>query len=281
MPLWADALAPRPPRPPSELLLGVIDAARTRKCSARRLGGLDRVCGAEQPIFFVPLAQVKTTFVVRGAPEVAERRPPVPEAAQPGRRGFRSRSWTSIRPSTTQANDLPPGAFPGRLGSTSLSTHPPCGAQMGRGDGLRRPPPAPPARAGCGDAPGVQHRWAAGLLARCACSRLVHKCRCCAAGGEGRLGAGERRGLVVRRRWGCRRVPAGLALGLGECCGRERHGRAALKACRWTDAQFWTIWCPLAPLTASLSSHTLDLACERPQHLLIMILSTSDITLPS
>ena len=189
VPLWADALAPRPPRPPSELLLGVIDAARTRKCSARRLGGLDRVCGAEQPIFFVPLAQVKTTFVVRGAPEVAERRPPVPEAAQPGRRGFRSRSWTSIRPSTTQANDLPPGAFPGRLGSASLSTHPPCGAQMGRGDGLRRPPPAPPARAGCGDAPGVQRRWAAGLLARCACSRLVHKCRCCAAGGEGRLGA--------------------------------------------------------------------------------------------
>ena len=43
MPLWADALAPRPPRPPSELLLGVIDAARTRKCSARRLGGLAKV----------------------------------------------------------------------------------------------------------------------------------------------------------------------------------------------------------------------------------------------
>ena len=281
MPLWADALVPRPPRPPFELLLGVIDAARTRKCSARRLGGLDRVCGAEQPIFFVPLAQVKTTFVVRGAPEVAERRPPVPEAAQLGRRGFRSRSWTSIRPSTTQANDLPPGAFPGRLGSASLCTHPPCGAQMGRGGGLRRHPPATPARAGCGDAPGVQRRWAAGLLARCACSRLVHKCGCCVAGGEGWLGAGARRGLAVRRRWGCRRVPAGLALRLGECCGRERHGRAALKACRRTDAQFWTIWCPLAPLTASLSSHTLDLACEHPQHMLIMILSTSDITLPS
>ena len=254
MPLWADALVPRPPRPPSELLLGVIDAARTRKCSARRLGGLDRVCGAEQPIFFVPLAQVKTTFVVRGAPEVAERRPPVPEAAQPGRRGFRSRSWTSIRPSTTQANDLPPGAFPGRLGSASLSTHPPCGAQMGRGDGLRRPPPAPPARAGCGDAPGVQRRWTAGLLARCACSRLVHKCRCCAAGGEGRLGAGERRGLVVRRRWGCRRVPAGLALGLGECFGvrqaRTLRPRAQLQVANVDFTRFGAPWRPSQLLLA-------------------------------
>jgi len=238
VPLWADALAPRPPRPPSELLLGVIDAARTRKCSARRLGGLDRVCGAEQPIFFVPLAQVKTTFVVSGAPEVVERRPPVPEAAQPGRRGFRSRSWTSIRPSTTQANDLPPGAFPGRLGSASLSTHPPCGAQMGRGDGLRRHPPVRPARAGCGDAPGVQHRWAAGLLARCACSRLVHKCRCCAAGGEGRLGAGERRRLAARRRWGCRRVLAGLALGLGECVGVWRARTLRPRALQVANVDF-------------------------------------------
>ena len=247
MPLWADALAPRPPRPPSELLLGVIDAARTRKCSARRLGGLDRVCGAEQPIFFVPLAQVKTTFVVRGAPEVVERRPSVPEAAQPGRRGFRSRSWTSIRPSTTQANDLPPGAFPGRLGSASLSTHPPCGAQMGRGGALRRHPPAPPARAGCGDAPGVQRRWAAGLLARCACSRLVHKCRCSIAGGEGRLGAGERRRLAARRRWGCRRVLAGLALGLGECVGVWRARTLRPRALQVANVDFTWSGAPWRP----------------------------------
>ena len=247
MPLWADALVPHPPPPPSELLLGPIDAARTRKCSARRLGGLDRVCGAEQPIFFVPLAQVKTTFVVSGAPEMVGRRLPVPEAAQPGRRGFRSRPWTSIRPSTTQANDLPPGAFPGRLGSASLCTHPPCGAQMGCGGGLRRHPPAPSARAGCGDAPGVQRRWAAGLLARCACSRLVHKCRCCAAGGEGRLGAGARRRLAVRRHWGCRRVPAGLALGLGECFGVRQARTLRPRALQVANVDFTRFGAPWRP----------------------------------